>query len=55
VLVHLGVHPTPQAALEGWPSEVEHLREIGRDHQADRLAAKLKRLRELMRGENDAS
>jgi hypothetical protein len=55
VLVHLGEHPTPQAALAAWPSEVEHLRDIGRDRQADRLETKLERLRELTRrGENDA-
>ena len=44
VLVHLGVHETPEAALASWPDEVTHLRRIGREGQADRLEANLKRL-----------
>jgi hypothetical protein len=48
VLVHLGEHPTPESALAAWPTTVEHLRSIGRDAQADRLEAKLKRLRALV-------
>jgi hypothetical protein len=48
VLVHLGEHTTPEAALEAWPSDLEHLRAIGRDGQADKLKAKLDRLRELV-------
>jgi hypothetical protein len=51
VLVHLGEHPTPEAALEAWPTQVQHLRTIGRDDQADKLQSKLNRLRELMKGE----
>lgn len=54
VLVHLGEHPTARAALEAWPPEVEHLRSMGRDDQAGKLVAKLERLRELMKGEDDA-
>ncbi len=45
VLVHLGVHETPEAALSAWPKEVAHLRRIGRDRQADKLEANLKKLR----------
>jgi hypothetical protein len=45
VLVHLGVHETPEAALSAWPGEVAHLRRIGRDRQADKLEANLKKLR----------
>ena len=52
VLVHLGEHPAPEAALEAWPAQVEHLRAIGRDDQAEKLQAKLERLRELMKGES---
>ena len=48
VLIHLGIHETPEAALLSWPSEVELLRRIGRDEQAEELAAKLERLRTLM-------
>ena len=47
VLVHLGIHETPEDALEAWPSEVEHLRAIGRDEQADKLEANLQKLRAL--------
>lgn len=54
VLVHLGEHPIAQAALEAWPTEVERLRSVGRDGQADKLAAKLETLRELTKGEDDA-
>ena len=54
MLVHLGQHPMPEAALQAWPAEVEHLRAIGRDGQAEKLEAKLKRLRGLMKGEGDA-
>ncbi len=45
VLVHLGVHETPQAALSGWPQEIAHLRRIGRDQQADKLKKNLEKLR----------
>jgi hypothetical protein len=54
VLVHLGEHPTPEAALDAWPSDVEHLWAIGRDDQANKLEAKLDRLREFMKGESNA-
>ena len=48
VLVHLGVHETPEAAQEAWPPEAEHLRRIGRAEQAGKLEAKLGRLRGLI-------
>jgi hypothetical protein len=54
VLVHLGTHERPEDALAAWPAEVEHLRRIGREGQADKLEANLKKLRELTRGEDDA-
>ena len=44
VLVHLGTHERPEDALAAWPSEVEHLRKIGRDEQADKLEANLNKL-----------
>ena len=47
VLVHLGEHETPEAALTAWSSQVEHLRRIGRDGQADKLEAKLEKLKKL--------
>ena len=52
VLVHLGEHPTPEAALAVWPAQVEHLRAIERNDQANKLEAKLEKLRELREGEN---
>jgi hypothetical protein len=51
VLVHLGTHQRSEDALEAWPSEVEHLRAIGRDEQADRVEANLEKLRALTEAE----
>ena len=47
VLVHLGIHETSEGALAAWPDEVAQLRRIGREGQADRLEANLKKLRAL--------
>jgi hypothetical protein len=47
VLVHLGEHATPGAALVAWPEEIDEHRRAGRDEQADKLQGKLKRLEEL--------
>jgi hypothetical protein len=54
VLVHLGTHERPEDVLAAWPSEVAHLRKIGREAQADKLEANLEKLRELTRGEDNA-
>ncbi len=51
VLVHLGSHETPEDALAAWPTEVAHLRRIGRGGQADRLEANLEKLRVLTEAE----
>ena len=51
VLVHLGTHEGPEDALAAWPAEVEHLRKIGREEQADKLEANLKKLEELVRAD----
>ncbi len=48
VLVHLGEHETPEAALAAWSSEVDHLRHIGREDQADKLEARMSKLRTLV-------
>lgn len=45
--VHLGEYPTVEEALAVWPSEIYHLRNIGRDNQAERLEAKLTKLYRL--------
>jgi hypothetical protein len=48
VLVHLGHHEKPEDALAAWPSQVMHLRAIGRDHQADRFKENLKKLKSAL-------
>jgi len=50
VLVHLGEHEAPEAALAGWPAEIAKRRTAGRDEQADRLQDKLERLQKLTKG-----
>ncbi len=47
VLVHLGEHDAPEAALAAWPSDIEDHRQSGRTEQADKLEAKLTWLRAL--------
>jgi hypothetical protein len=51
VLVHLGTYEKPEDALAAWPGEVEHLRKIGREEQADKLEANLEKLRALTEAE----
>jgi hypothetical protein len=51
VLVHLGHHEKPEDALAAWPSEVKHLRAIGRVDQADKLEKNLEKLTVLIEGE----
>jgi hypothetical protein len=51
VLVHLGIHETPEAAMASWPNEIAHLRRIGREGQAARLEANLKKLKALKQAE----
>ena len=47
VFVHLGEHETPEAAHSVWPGEIAEHRRYGREEQAEKLRAKLERLREL--------
>ncbi len=51
VLVHLGTHERLEDALAAWSSEAEHLRKIGREHQADKLEGKLEKLGALIEAE----
>jgi hypothetical protein len=44
VLVHLGEHETPEAALEAWREDVERARSVGRDKTAVRIEAKIRKL-----------
>jgi hypothetical protein len=48
---HLGTHEGPEDALAAWPSEAEHLRKIGREGQAAKLEANLRKLRALTEAE----
>ncbi len=45
--VHLGEHESTEAALAAWPEEIDHLRRIGRENQANKLSGKLEKLRGL--------
>lgn len=47
--VHLGEHPTAEDALTAGPHKIDQLRLTGRANKADKVEAKLKRLRELAR------
>ena len=49
VLVHLGEHQTPEAALAAWPHKIAEHRRAGRDEQAEKLQEKLDWLQELTR------
>ena len=44
VLVHLGEHQTPEAALEAWREDVERARRVGREKTAARIEAKIRKL-----------
>jgi hypothetical protein len=48
VLVHLGEHQTPEAALEAWREDVERARSVGRDKTAARIEAKIRKLEGAM-------
>lgn len=45
--VHLGEHETPEDAVRAWSLEVDHLRHVGREKQAEKLSNKLEKLRWL--------
>ncbi len=47
VLLHLGEHETPEAALNAWPHEIAEHRRNDRHAQAEKLQGKLTRLTEL--------
>ena len=46
--VHLGEYSNVEEALSRWPSEIAHLRSIGRDNQAGKLEGKLTKLSGLV-------
>jgi hypothetical protein len=44
VLVHLGEHEAPEAALEAWREDVERAWSVGRDKTAARIEEKIRKL-----------
>ncbi len=44
VLVHLGEHQTPEAALAAWREDVGRTRSVGRDKTAARIEKKIRKL-----------
>jgi hypothetical protein len=44
VLLHLGEHEAPEAALEAWREDVERARRVGREKTAARIEAKILKL-----------
>ncbi len=44
VLVHLGEHATPEAALAAWREDLERARSVGRDKTATRIEEKIRKL-----------
>jgi hypothetical protein len=45
VLVHLGEHATPEAALAAWREDAARARSVGRDKTAARIEAKMRKLK----------
>jgi hypothetical protein len=44
VLVHLGEHATPEAALAAWREDVERSRSVGRDRTTTRIEEKIRKI-----------
>ena len=44
VLVHLGEHATPKAAIAAWREDVERARRVGREKTAARIEEKIRKL-----------
>jgi hypothetical protein len=51
VLVHLGEHQTPEAALEAWREDVERARRVGREKTAARIEKKIRKLEDAIKRE----
>ncbi len=51
VLVHLGEHDAPEAALKAWREDVERARRVGREKTAARIEEKLRKLEGMINGE----
>ena len=44
LLVHLGEHATPEAAIAAWRDDVERSRSVGRDKTAARIEENIRKL-----------
>ena len=51
VLVHLGEHEAPEAALEAWREDVERVRRVGREKTAARVEEKIRKLESAIKRE----
>ena len=51
VLVHLGEHQTPEAALVAWRGDAERARRVGREKTAARIEEKIRKLEGAINGE----
>jgi hypothetical protein len=51
VLVHLGEHATPEAALVAWREDIDRARSVGRDKTAARIEEKVRKLEGAINGE----
>ncbi len=54
VLVHLGDHETPEAALEVWREDVGRARSVGRDKTAARIEEKIRKLESAISNRTEA-
>jgi hypothetical protein len=51
VLVHLGEHQAPEAAIAAWREDVERARRVGREKTAARIEEKIRKLEGAINGE----
>ena len=54
VLVHLGEHQTPEAALEAWHEDVKRARRVGREKTAARVEEKMRKLEGVINDRTEA-
>ncbi len=54
VLVHLGEHETPDAALQAWREDFERSRSVGRDKTAARIEEKVRKLEGVISDRTEA-
>jgi hypothetical protein len=54
VLVHLGDHQTPEAALSAWREDIERARSVGREKKAARIEEKMRKLESAISDRTEA-